>query len=185
MDYIFRVKSGDHKYLFEWVAAYPQLSTLKTNGVKEDYLYEWVHNVPLNGQEDTPLVNFVCFTKLSKKGSPESSMTWVTSHSLSKLTIEEFVAVARTRWKNENEFFNVLKNHGYGISRNYGHGKNFLSLNFYLLTLIAFFMHQIFELADAAYQAARQTPRGPERKDEFFNCLRMMLGFFIFHSWDD
>jgi hypothetical protein len=62
----------------------------------------------------------------------------------------------RCRWKIENECFNTLKNQGYYIAHNYGHSKKNLSYNMYLLTLLAFYFHQVFELTDGTYQACRQ-----------------------------
>ncbi len=63
----------------------------------------------------------------------------------------------RCRWKIENECFNTLKNQGYHLEHNYGHGNKHLSYNMYLLTLLAFYFHQIFELTDVLYQACRQS----------------------------
>ena len=56
----------------------------------------------------------------------------------------------------ENEVFNTVKNHGYHIEHNYGHGVKNLSTNFFLLNLLAFFLHQIFELTDRTYQWLRK-----------------------------
>ncbi len=53
------------------------------------------------------------------------------------------------------EYFNTLKNQGYHIAHNYGHGDKSLSDNMYLLILLAFYSHQIFELTDGVYQACR------------------------------
>jgi len=53
----------------------------------------------------------------------------------------------RLTWKfrgsTHHEILNVMKNHGYCIDRNYGHGKKNLAFNFYLLTLLAFSLKQI------------------------------------------
>jgi hypothetical protein len=43
---------------------------------------------------------------------------------------------------------NTLKNQGYNLEHNYGHGDKNLSYNMYLLTLLVFYFHQIFELTD-------------------------------------
>jgi hypothetical protein len=40
----------------------------------------------------------------------------------------------RCRWKIENECFNTLKNQGYHLEHNYGHGQKNLSYNMYLFT---------------------------------------------------
>ena len=48
----------------------------------------------------------------------------------------------RARWKIENEGFNNLKNHGYHLEHNFGHDQQHLSEAFFVLNLLAFFMHQ-------------------------------------------
>ena len=37
--------------------------------------------------------------------------------------VAELADCARARWKIENETFNVLKQHGYHLEHNFGHGK--------------------------------------------------------------
>jgi hypothetical protein len=65
-------------------------------------------------------------------------------------------SAGRCRWKIENECCNSLKTQGYEIEHNYGHGQDNLNFNMYLLTLLAFYFHQIFELTDGMYQTCRQ-----------------------------
>jgi hypothetical protein len=62
-----------------------------------------------------------------------------------------------TRWKIENKNFNTLKNQGYHAEYNFGHGKRYGAFDFFLFILIAFFMHQIFELTEPIYQQCRST----------------------------
>ena len=66
--------------------------------------------------------------------------------------IVQLVRAARARWKIENEGFNTLKNQGYHLEHNFGHGHQHLSETLFVLNLLAFFMHQIFELVDGLYQ---------------------------------
>jgi hypothetical protein len=66
----------------------------------------------------------------------------------------EMVAVARTRWKIENETFNTLKNQGYHLEHNYGHGTKYLATNFAILTFLAFLTDQIAQCLDNAFQKA-------------------------------
>ncbi len=54
---------------------------------------------------------------------------------------EQLVKAGRARLKIENKGFNTLKNHGYHLEHNFGHGKQYLSEAFFILNLIAFFMH--------------------------------------------
>ena len=74
-----------------------------------------------------------------------------------------------------------MKNQGYHIEHNYGHGENNLCHNFYLLTLLAFFFHQIFELTDRLYQANR-LKFGSKR--HMWETLRTYIKLLIFDSWE-
>ena len=75
----------------------------------------------------------------------------------------------RARWKIENEGFNTLKNQGYHLEHNFGHGDKYLSETFFVLNLLAFFMHQIFELVDGLYQQVRA---GFGSRREFWGAIR-------------
>jgi hypothetical protein len=68
----------------------------------------------------------------------------------------EWVRIGRCRGKIENETFNPLKNQGYHLERSIGHGEKHLSIDSFLLNLLAFFMHQIFELTDSLDQECRR-----------------------------
>lgn len=96
-------------------------------------------------------------------------------------THSTMVKAGRCRWKIENECFNTLKNQGYCIEHNYGHGEKNLSINFYLLTLIAFSFHQVFELTDKLYQECRKHFGS---KMHLWENLRSMLRMFIFDIWE-
>ena len=67
------------------------------------------------------------------------------------------------------------------MDRNYGHGKNNLGFNFYLLTLLAFFFHQIFELTDRQYQACRKKFGS---KKNLWGKLRAYVDILIFETWE-
>lgn len=81
--------------------------------------------------------------------------SWVTNIFVTQNNVEKFVCAGRTRWKIENETFNTLKNQGYHVEHNFGHGQENLSYNFFLLNVLAFFIHQILEHSDKLYQKAR------------------------------
>jgi hypothetical protein len=68
--------------------------------------------------------------------------------------VEWITRGGRARWKIENESYNTLKNQGYHLEHNFGHGRQYLSEALFLLNLLAFFFHQIFELLDGLYQQA-------------------------------
>jgi hypothetical protein len=75
----------------------------------------------------------------------------------------------------------VLKNHGYNLKHNFGHGAEHASEMFCLLNLLAFLYHGILGIADGQYRQARAMTG---RRTEFFNHLRAAL-FYAFHeSWE-
>jgi hypothetical protein len=106
---------------------------------------------------------------------------WVTDLQVNEQTIETMVKDARARWKIENEVFNTLKNQGYSIEHNFGHGQKNLSFNFFLFNLLAFFIHQILELTDGLYQSCR---KHYATKKYLWETLRALFGLFIFESWE-
>jgi len=186
MHYIFAAKPKDHKYLFDWIDAFEVLPKYEWIDEKNRlHIYEWKNQVPLNGREDSIQVNFFSCKIIgkNKKGIEKIvyKNTWVSDLPITEKTIKTMVAGARCRWKNENECFNVMKNHGYYMDRNYGHGKKNLCFNFYLLTLLAFFFHQIFELTDKQYQACRKKFGS---KKHLWEKLRAYIDIIIFDTWE-
>lgn len=186
MHYLFAAKPTDHKYMMEWLEAYNGLNQISFEDKKgRVHCYEWMSDVPLNGQKESVRVNFLrCrITGKNKRGEDEILYrnSWVTDWVVSKETIKILISAGRCRWKNENECFNVMKNHGYCMDRNYGHGEKNLAFNFYLLTLLAFSFHQIFELTDKQYQACR-TKFGS--KKHLWEKLRSWIDIIIFETWE-
>jgi hypothetical protein len=72
----------------------------------------------------------------------------VTSLPVSKDNVAEIAACGRARWKIENETFNVMKNHGYELEHNFGHGETFLAMTLATLNLLAFAWHSVLELVE-------------------------------------
>jgi hypothetical protein len=180
--YLFSVKLTDHKYLEEWLAMKPPLMKLKYIDEKgNQHYYEWMNNVPLNMRSDRIQVNFIRYKMTSRSSKLIYQNHWVTDLEITKENIKTLVTAGRCRWKAENECFNVLKNHGYNLAHNYGHGKHNLCFNFYLLTLLGFFMHQIFELTDAIYQAVRKKLGS---KKNMWDKLRAYIGIIVFDTWE-
>jgi hypothetical protein len=184
MSYILVAKPGDHKILMEWVEEQRQLnevSRLEIRDLKNRlHVFEWINNVPLNGNENTPWVNYFEYW-LINEGKTTYHNSWVTDIAIDDKNIGELVKAGRCKWKIENETFNTLKNQGYHIEHNFGHGKKHLSYNFFLLNLLAFFMHQIVELSDRLYQKCR---KAFSSKEELWNSLRNVIRVLIFPDWE-
>lgn len=184
MDFILTAKPDDHKVMFEYISdgTPEEFEVEREKG--ERHRYRLMNDVPLTGADDAPSVNFFEFTilKPDKTGKLVSTYrsSWVTNFTITQDNVRDLVPAARARWKIENECFNTLKNQGYHLEHNFGHGQSHLSFNFYCLTLLAFFFHQLFELTDHLYQEARR--KWP--KYEIWERLRVLVDYFVFQSWE-
>jgi hypothetical protein len=177
-------KPTSHKSLYEDVEGLRRSKLLNryeyTDGKGRKHIYEWENGLVLNGREDSVRVNFVEYT-IIEKGKVNYRNSFVTDMEIREDNVKEIVLAGRARWKIENEGFNTLKNHGYHLEHNFGHGENNLSEAFFLLNLIAFFMHQIFELTDRMYREARS---GFGSRREYWNIIRSVFKLFIFMNWE-
>ncbi|MBI4744977.1 MAG: transposase [Deltaproteobacteria bacterium] len=184
MSYILVAKPDDHKIMMEWVNEQRQLkevSRMESRDIKgRTHVYEWINEVPLNGNKETVMTNYFEYW-LIDKGKVGYHNSWVTDIPISKKNISELVRGGRCRWKIENETFNTLKNQGYHIEHNFGHGKKNLSMNFFLLNMLAFFAHQILELTDNLYQECRKA-FGSKRN--LWDHLRVSIRLLIFPDWE-
>jgi hypothetical protein len=183
--FILTAKPEDHKSLYADIEGLRQAKLLDTFRVRQkdrSYIYEWSNDVDLNSRSDSPKVSFFQLTIKDADGRITYRSAWVTDMEVNAHTIIEMVRAGRARRKIENECFNTLKNQGYHIEHNFGHGTNNLSETFFLLNLLAFFFHQIFELSDTLYQSARGTFSA---KVEFWNTIRAAFRLILFGSWEE
>ena len=184
MSYILVAKPSDHKILFEWVQdmfglkAGHQMVFIDKKGRKHQY--RWVNDIPLNGSKDADQVNFFDY-RIIKNEKTTYRNSWVTDITIDENNIVDLVKAGRARWKIENETFNTLKNQGYHLEHNFGHGRQNLSMIFFMINLLAFYIHQILDLTDLLYQKVRYT-KFTSRK-EFWNQLRCTIRILIFPHW--
>ncbi|MBH2006250.1 MAG: hypothetical protein I8H75_02720 [Myxococcaceae bacterium] len=68
----------------------------------------------------------------------------------------------RARWRIENETFNTLKNQGYEMGHNYGHGHQNLCSNLGLLMLLAFLLDQLSGYRIKAFNERKRLRRAIE-----------------------
>jgi len=114
------------------------------------------------------------------KGKQTYHNSWITDFEVTKDNVEVITEIGRSRWKIENEQFNVQKNHGYNLEHNYGHGQKTLSMVFYLLNLLAFVTHLIIEIGDRLYQKCKQE----QTRGGLWELLRAAVIFFLVDSWE-
>jgi len=159
-DFLFVCKEDSHKTLYEFLrGAEPERHTVserRMGGRTRSYRYSWVENVPLRDGKDALNAHWLSVEVVDLSGKTTYRGAFVTSLAISPENVAEIVACARARWKIENETFNVLKNHGYHLEHNFGHGKQHLAQQFVLLNLLAFAFHTVCDSVEKLWQDARE-----------------------------
>jgi len=105
---------------------------------------------------------------------------WITNHKITLNNVEKIVKAARSRWKVENEGNNVLKNHGYNLEHNFGHGENHLCELLLSLNLLAFLFHTILDLVNYTCQKVREIL---VTRTTLFKDIRPLLKYLWFKDW--
>ena len=121
---------------------------------RRSFEYRIAPQAPLT-QSGQVKVNFVEVWVRNQDGKVIYHNSWVTDFAVTRENVATIIGIGRSRWKIENEHFNVHKNHGYELEHNYGHGQQTLSMVFYLLNLLAFVAHKVLEFGDRLYQQCR------------------------------
>jgi hypothetical protein len=159
MSFLFTCKPDSHPWLSETVkqSFLDEKEEKKWNGrYKQKSIYRWINGVPLRDSKDALMVNYLELEIVNEKtGKRSYRNSWITDKKITGENVELPAVCARVRWKIENEHHNVLKNRGYNLEHNFGHGKEHASEIFLLLNLLAFQFHTILEMCDEEYQKAR------------------------------
>jgi hypothetical protein len=79
-----------------------------------------------------------------------------------------------------HETFNTLKNQGYGLEHNYGHGQQYLATVFATLMMLAFLVDQVQELSCRLFQAARDRFHA---RTALWERLRALVTDFYIPDW--
>ena len=145
--------------------------------------YRWYKNIPLkkdSGITVTVLKAFV--TTTDRDGNKKSTIAgvWATNLDVNKDNVAKLTQAARARWRIENQCFNTLKNYGYELTHNWGHVKG-ESFNFYILIMLAFYIHQILELTDQLFQWCREVC---VTYDDLWSDLSALFKLLLFDSWE-
>ncbi len=189
-NFIFVCRESSHKTLYEWLDFLDksgEVTTLENqeyHGRKKlVYRYRYTNRIPLVDGDDSLQVNWCEVTIINQKTKEVTyKNSFVTNHNIRDDNVEKIIKAGRSRWKIENESNNVLKNHGYNLEHNFGHGQNNLCEFLLTLNLLAFLFHSVLKLANSSYQRLRQL-NGSRRS--FFNDLRALLKYFWFETWSD
>ncbi len=183
--FIFVCKPSSHALIQEYLTGIklPNVEeTVKHGKQRVIHRYRWLCDVPLRDGADALKVSWFEMEIINAAGKVTYRNSFVTDLPVGPDNVVELAAVGRARWKIENENFNVLKNNGYNLEHNFGHGKQNLAAILVTLNLLAFAIHTACDIADELWRAARKK-LGP--RYSFFNKLAAITIYLIFPSWED
>lgn len=184
-DFILTCKPSSHRTISEYLYGAKleehRTTTVKPGKGRFTTIYRWLSGVPLRATEDAIDVTWFSIEIQNARGKRTYFNGYVTSLEVNAATIADIAACGRSRWKIENETFNVLKTNGYNLEHNFGHGKETLASVLVTLNLLAFGFHTAARLAVLAWRKA-VIARGPAYR--FFEHLRTITTYVVFESWD-
>jgi len=188
LDFILVCKPDSHKTLYQWVEDLDGLQAVETVVGKrwtgKTHLidtYRFVNQVPLRDGEDAHMVNWCELTTTLPDGTTVYKNAFATNFEISRNNVKQIIADGRARWKIENENNNILKNRGYHLEHNFGHGNKYLSQLMPTLNLLAFLFHTVLEMIDEKYGLIRSDL--PTRQT-FFDDIRALTRYIYFENWD-
>jgi len=117
-------------------------------------VYHYINNIPLNASHPDLFVHFLEYWEF-KEGKEVYHNSWVTDIELHQDNVYHVMKGGRARFQSENETFNTLKNQGYKLEHNYGHGEQHLSTVLAMLMMLQFLIDQVQEVASPFFKAAR------------------------------
>ena len=157
-------------------------NAVKRGSRRFTWRYRWMNEVPLRGDERAMMVNWLMIEIIDPTGKITHRNSFITDPPVDRGNVIEMAARGGARWKNENEVFNTLKNQGYNLEHNFGHGGQNLSAVLATLNLLAFACHTIRALAIPLWRAATEAIGTRKR---FFEHPRSITVFLVLPDWED
>lgn len=178
--YILGAKPGDHEFLFGQLeenkaVIYHEITTDDGNY----HQFRFLNGASLNKSNQDVKVNVIEYRLTNAKGK-EMNFSWVTNIKVSTTNVLKLTQGGRARWKIENETFNALKNFGYNLEHNYGHGKKHLSTVFCMLMMLVFLIDQVQEICCSAFQRCKNVT-GTYRS--LWMTMRTLFQYVSFSDW--
>jgi hypothetical protein len=156
MKYLLGAKPGDHQFLFDAVDDSVDTQYYEFRDEKGFlHQFRYLNDTVLNKSNPDVRVNFLEYMQTDLKGK-ETLFSWVTNIQINQSNAFALMKGGRARWKIENETFNTLKNLGYNLEHNYGHGKKYLSTVFCLLMLLSFLIDQVQGIVCNLFQTVKK-----------------------------
>jgi len=187
--FILVCKPASHDMLYKTINFLEVNDVLNTKTLRrwngkfgEIHTYRYANKVPLRSDKAALDVNWCEVTIVREDtGKQLYRNSFITSFTLSETNVETIVRDGRARWKIENENNNELKQRGYHLEHNFGHGSNYLSSLLLSLNILAFLFHTVLDMVDERYRAIRTEL---VKRTTFFKDLEALLRYFSFASWD-
>ena len=147
-EFLLGAKPGDHTFLFDNFMNMNELGQVKNlsvdvNGSSPATQTQWHDHLQLNASHPDIAVKFIQHMEFDDQLAVTQRYSWVTQLEVTPENVLKLVRGGRSRWKIENETFNTLKNQGYHLEHNFGHGQKNLSTVFATLTILAFLVDQV------------------------------------------
>ena len=181
MRYVLGVRESDHRSLYEWVDK--TRDTQEHEEVDADgvvHRFRYLNGVPLNDRHFDLEVNFLEYWEHRPNGRVRR-FSWVSDIEITESNRMELMRVGRSRWRIENETFNTLKNQGYGLEHNYGHGYKHLSTVLMHLMMLAFLVDQIQLRCCRLFNEARQAMYS---QGALWRKMRRLFLEYLIDSWE-
>jgi hypothetical protein len=147
----------------------------------EQRTYRFTNRVPLRAGVDALMVNWSEVSIVHEQtGELLYHNSFATDFVLNSANVAAVVRSGRARWKTENENHNTLKNRGYHLEHNFGHGKQYLSALLVAFNLLAFLLHTVMFLTEPTAQQIRSALGTLQT---FWGDLQTLTRYFYFKTW--
>lgn len=181
-DYIIVAKPSGNIKLFEFLNGV-DFNTTTIIDQKNTYHFRYINHVPLNNSKNAPSVNYfeVEAIEINGRKTETHHFSFVTGHKINNDNIYTLLRGGRAKWKIENETFNTLKNQGYQLEHNFGHGEKYLYSVFAALMMLSFLIDQVQEASDGLFQAALKKMKSRRR---LWERVRSIFDLCTVESWE-
>lgn len=188
MHFLLGAKPGDHEHLFGQVNDAMDRDDLRVQRSKVvttkqivETQTQYIEDLELNKSNQDVHINFLQHHEFAADtGETLKCFSWVTDLDLNNKSLNLYQRGGRSRWRVENETFNTLKNQGYNLEHNYGHGKQNLTTVLALLMFLAFAIDQIQEACCGLFGAA---VKRAGRRIRLWESIRSHLRHFEFRNF--
>jgi len=189
MDFIFVCKPESHQTLYEEVELMGQNRMLHTHQFFEGQAAKrqrvelrYLNQIPIREGKDALLVNWIEMRVFDRQDRLIYQNAFITSIPINAHNAPAIAHAGRARWKVENENLNILKNQGYHVEHNFGHGHQSLANTLLCLNILAFLLHTFCFLA---WEKFRLIWTKVGTRKAFFQHMATLSSYLLIQSWEE